>query len=148
VAIVGVKSGDDRGRYHHTPVSAVVRVAIGCDADIVVARQRSRDIATAMKFSATDSAFIATTVSELARALLSHTVQGEIWLHKVDEEKRSGVVIVARDPITCDVAREGRRLVVSDFALPDVCRLVDEFDIASEVGQGTTIRATKWRRRR
>jgi serine/threonine-protein kinase RsbT len=130
------------------PVPAVVRVAIGSDADIVVARQRSRDIATAMHFSKTDSAFIATTVSELARALLSHTERGEIWLHKVDEDTRSGMVIVAHDPIACEVAREGRRLAFSDLALPDVYRLVDEFDVASEAGQGTTIRATKWRRRR
>jgi serine/threonine-protein kinase RsbT len=88
-----------------------------------------------MQFSSTDSAFIATTVSELARALLLHTVRGEIWLHKVHDDERNGVVIVARDPVVCDPK------------LPEVFRLVDEFDVASEAGRGTTIRAAKWCRR-
>ncbi len=113
----------------------------------MVARQQGRALAIAMKFSATDSAFIATTISELARALLSRTVRGEIWLHKVHEDERSGVVIVARDPVASDRATS-HRAKATHFTLPDVGRLVDEFDIASEAGQGTTIRATKWRRRR
>jgi len=125
-----------------------VRVPIGSDADIVIARQQGRALATAMHFSSTDSAFIATTISELARVLLSHTLHGEIWLHTVSEDGRSGVVIVARDPIAHDGWRHGHRGEVSDVNLPDVVRLVDEFDIASEAGRGTTIRATKWCRRR
>jgi serine/threonine-protein kinase RsbT len=112
-----------------------VRVRIETDADIVLARQQSKVLATALQFSPTDSAFIATTVSELARALLSHTVRGEIWLHKVHEDDRNGVVIVARDPVGADPR------------LPEVFRLVDEFDVASEAGRGTTIRAAKWCRR-
>jgi serine/threonine-protein kinase RsbT len=112
-----------------------VRVPIETDADIVLARQQSKVIATALQFSSTDSAFIATTVSELARALLSHTVRGEIWLHKVHEDDRNGVIIVARDPVG------------SVPKLPAVFRLVDEFDVASDAGRGTTIRAAKWCRR-
>jgi serine/threonine-protein kinase RsbT len=142
VPIVGFKRRDDRDQHHASPT---VRVPIGSDADIVVARQQGRALAIAMKFSATDSAFIATTVSELARSLLSHTVRGEIWLHRVHEDERSGVVIVARDPIAPDGVT-GHRAPLTDFTLPDVCRLVDEFDIASEAGQGTTIRPMKWRR--
>ncbi len=120
---------------------------IGSDRDIVMARQQGRSLANTMKFSATDSAFIATTISELARALLSRTVRGEIWLHKIDEDERAGVVIVARDPMASDGAAS-HRAKATQFTLPDVGRLVDEFDIASEAGQGTTIRATKWCRRR
>ena len=125
-----------------------VRVPIGSAADIVVARQQGRALAIAMNFSTTDSAFIATTVSELARALLSHTVRGEIWLHEVHEDERTGVVIVARDPVAHDGWRNGHRAAVPALERPDVCRLVDEFDIASDAGRGTTIRATKWCRRR
>ena len=32
------------------------------------------------------------------------------------------------------------------LGLPGVRRLMDEFDVASEVGKGTTVRATKWKR--
>ncbi|HVQ17120.1 MAG TPA: hypothetical protein VMS40_26130 [Vicinamibacterales bacterium] len=101
-----------------------------------------------MSFSTTDSAFIATTVSELARALLAHTVRGEVWLCEVHEDERSGVVIIARDPVTHDGWHNDRRVLPSDLKLPDVSRLVDEFDVVSEAGRGTTIRATKWCRRR
>ena len=124
-----------------------VRVAIASDTDIIVARQQGRALATAMHFSATDLAFIATTVSELARAVLSRTGRGEIWVHKVHENERSGVVIVARYPAAYDAWRDGRRAIASDLKLPDVFRLVDEFDVVSDAGQGTTIRATKWCRR-
>lgn len=125
-----------------------VRVPIESDADIVVARQQSRALAIAMHFSTTDSAFIATTVSELARALLSRTVRGEIWLHEVHEGERVGVVIVARDPGSPGGRVNGQRAARPDLKLPDVFRLVDEFDVASDAGRGTTIRATKWCRRR
>ena len=128
--------------------SPTVRVPIAADTDIVVARQQGRALAAAMQFSATDSAFIATTVSELARALLARTGRGEIWLHKVHEHERSGVVIVARDPVAHDGWHDGRRAIASDLRLPDVFRLVDEFDVVSDAGRGTTIRATKWCRRR
>jgi serine/threonine-protein kinase RsbT len=124
-----------------------VRVPIESDADIVVARQQGRALAVAMDFSTTDSAFIATTVSELARALLSRTVRGEIWLHKVYEDERAGVVIVARDPVARDRRRNGQR-AAADLNLPEVFRLVDEFDVASDAGRGTTIRAAKWCRQR
>ena len=131
VPIVGFKRRDDRDPHDHTAM-LTIRLPIGSDADIVVARQQGRALAIAMKFSATDSAFIATTISELARALLSRTVRGEIWLHKVHEDERSGVVIVARDPVASDRAPSSRQ--GHDFTLPDIYRLVDEFDIASEAG--------------
>jgi serine/threonine-protein kinase RsbT len=146
VPIVGVKTSGDR--RHNGSAWPTVRVPIESDADIVVARQQGRRLATAMNFSTTDSAFIATTVSELARVLLSHTVHGEIWLHRVCDDERTGVVIVARDPIAHEGWQNGRRAAVADRKLPDVYRLVDEFDVASDAGRGTTIRATKWCRRR
>jgi hypothetical protein len=69
-------------------------------------------------------------------------------LHAVYEDERSGLVIVARDPVVRDGWRQGHRAAVSDLKLPDVFRLVDEFDIAPDAGRGTTIRATKWCRTR
>jgi hypothetical protein len=82
--------------------------------------------------------------------------------------QRAGVVVVARDPITQDAANsretpraharrhelardatnDHRRHGTPDLALPDVFRLVDEFHIGFEAGQGTTITAAKWCRRR
>jgi anti-sigma regulatory factor (Ser/Thr protein kinase) len=125
-----------------------MRVPISSDVDIVVARQQGKAVAGAMNFSPLDAVFIATTVSELARALLARTARGEIWLHRIYEPQRTGVVIVAREPFTRDGTSDGHRRDISDPTLPDVYRLVDEFHIGSEAGQGTTITATKWCRRR
>lgn len=154
--IVASSKVRDRGDFVvGSDQTAEVRVAINADTDIIVARQRSRALALSMKFSTTDSAFIATTVSELARALLSHSGRGEIRVSTVEDDGRVGVVIVARDPCMRDWTAGTHRTVAGTphaFTihrdLPDVYRLVDEFDIATEAGQGTTIRATKWRRQR
>ena len=135
-------------RWAAGSTSPTVRVPIASDSDIVFARQQGRALAAAMHFSATDSAFIATTISELARALFARTGRGEIWLHKVHENERSGVVIIARDPVAHDGRYDGRRAIASGLRLPDVVRLVDEFDVVWDAGRGTTIRATKWCRRR
>lgn len=123
--------------------SSTMRLPIHSDVDIVIARQRGKALAVAMRFSATEAVFIATTVSELARALLARTVRGEISLHRIDEPRRTGVVIVARDPSIGD-ARDSRSQGISERALPAVDRLVDEFHIGGEAGCGTTITATKW----
>jgi serine/threonine-protein kinase RsbT len=98
-----------------------------------------------MNFSATDAAFVATTVSELARMLLEHTPHGEVSLQPVRDNGRVGVVIVARDPSGSVRAGEGSTLA-SGRALPDVCRLVDEVDFATDQACGTTITASKWGR--
>jgi serine/threonine-protein kinase RsbT len=124
----------------------IVRVPIKSDRDIVIARQQGKTLAMAMEFSSTDSAFIATTVSELARALLSRAGCGEIWLHRVSEEARAGLAIVAQDAVMQDGWCHSRA-IASDLTLPEVSRLVDEFHVVSDVGRGTTIRATKWCRR-
>ena len=128
-------------------VAPAARIPIGSHADIVIARQEARALAKTMRFSATDSAFIATTVSELARALLSRTVLGEIRLHAVSDGERSGLAILMRVPGPCDATQPGCHAVVADLALPDVHRLVDEFDVAAD-HDGTTICATKWCGRR
>ncbi len=130
-----------RSRCDHSPTMCV---PINSDVDIVVARQRGKALAGAMRFSATDLAFIATTVSELARALLARTVRGEISLHRIDEPRRTGVLIVAHDPTIRDCLRGSGSRNISELGLPAVDRLVDEFRIDGVAGHGTTITATKW----
>jgi hypothetical protein len=57
------------------------------------------------------------------------------------------MAIVMRIPGPCDPTTGGGHTVAFDLALPDVRRLVDEFDVAANY-DGTTIRATKWCGRR
>jgi len=139
------------GRQENANTSAAVpptvRIAISSDAEVVIARQHGRGLAVAMKFSATDAAFIATAISELARVLLTHSAHGEIWLQAVHDDGKSGVVILAHVPLVREVPADGPPAeLTTQIAVSNVVRLVDEFDVAFDAARGTTIRAARWRR--
>jgi serine/threonine-protein kinase RsbT len=69
----------------------------------------------------------------------------------VDQGGRTGVMIVARDvgPGIADVRsalRDGYSTYQGGLGLglPGSRRLMDEFDIVSELGKGTTVTMTRW----
>src|SRR2546426_3197415 len=78
--------------------------------------------------------------------------RGEISLSVVANGDQQGVVIVARDqgPGIPDVSRALQDGYSTSgglgLGLPGARRLMDDFDIASVVGQGTTVTMRKWRR--
>jgi len=102
-------------------------------------------------FSATDATLIATAISELARNIVLYATRGEIALTAVENGGRPGVIVVARDkgPGIPDL----RRATAGGYStsgglglgLAGVRRLMDEFEIVSEVGTGTTVTARKWK---
>jgi serine/threonine-protein kinase RsbT len=127
-----------------------VRIATRSDADIVEARRRMRDIATTLSLTASDVAMVATAVSELARNILNYAREGEIVLGLAAAAGRRGVVVVARDegPGIADL-----ELAMQDgfstsrglgLGLPGSKRLMDEFEIESAPGTGTTVTLKKW----
>jgi len=127
------------------------RVSVTTDADVVVARQEGRRVAARAGFTATELAVIATAISEIARNIVKFAKRGEVVVTVVSENERTGVTVVARDvgPGIPDVDR-----AVQDgystygglgLGLPGARRLMDEFEIVSEVGNGTTVTMTKWR---
>jgi serine/threonine-protein kinase RsbT len=69
----------------------------------------------------------------------------------VSEDGRHGVTVVARDvgPGIPDVHRALRDGYSTyrglGLGLPGSKRLMDQFEIISEVGKGTTVTMTKWR---
>ena len=120
--------------------------------DIVAARQVGRNVAKELGFGTVDQARITTTISELARNIYLYAGQGEICIEKLWDNGRTGLRIIAEDkgPGISDI-----RKVMEDgyttsgglgAGLPGVKRLMDEFDIAEEVGDGTKITTTKWHR--
>jgi serine/threonine-protein kinase RsbT len=127
---------------------SVVKVASA--ADVVTARQQGRALAAQIGFAGSDLTVIATAISELARNILEYAKTGEIVLGVAQKGSRAGIVIVARDqgPGIPDLWKAmqggfttGRGL---GLGLPGVKRLVDEFEITSEVGKGTTVTVRKW----
>ena len=126
-------------------------IAIRADVDIITARQRGRTLAAELGFQKTDLALIATAISELARNILTYAGEGEIELAHDDRKGRRAIVVVARDrgPGIADVAlalQDGYSTSGSlGIGLPGVRRLMDEFELTSAEGSGTTVKATKWR---
>jgi serine/threonine-protein kinase RsbT len=130
-----------------------IRVPIASGMDIVPARAEGRALANRLGFSKTDATLIATAISEIARNIVMHVGKGEIEIKPVDEGSRCGVAVIARDegPGIGDVAaamepgygsKDGLGL-----GLPGAKRLMDDFEIDSKAGGGTTITMTKWRAR-
>lgn len=126
-------------------------MAINSDQDIVVARQKGRALATELGFASGDATLIATAISELARNIVSYARRGQITLQKVNGEDRQGLLIVASDdgpgiPDVRQALRDGFSTSGSlGLGLPGVRRLMDEFQITSVPGRGTTVAVKKWR---
>ena len=127
-----------------------VCVAVASDQDIVSARMRGRTMALQQGFRATDATLIATAISELARNMLLYAKTGEIAISAIERGDRRGISVVAQDqgPGISDAARamedgfstSGRL----GLGLPGVRRLMDEFDIRTSPGRGTTVTVKKW----
>jgi serine/threonine-protein kinase RsbT len=126
-------------------------VAINSDQDIVAARQSGRALAAELGFSATDSTLIATAISELARNIVSYARKGEITVKTIPGSSRQGILVIASDdgpgiPDVLQAMRDGFSTSGSlGLGLPGVRRLMDEFQIASQPGRGTTVTVKKWK---
>ena len=126
------------------------RIEITSDQDVVRVRQLVRTVAVAVKLSLVDQTKLVTAASELARNTLVYGGGGTVEVSQVDNGRRQGIRIVFAD--------EGPGIADVDLALTDgyttgsglglglsgARRLVDEFGIDTEAGQGTSITVTKW----
>jgi serine/threonine-protein kinase RsbT len=130
-----------------------IRVPIQTDADLVTARAQGRALAQRLGFRPPDPTLIATAISELARNLVMHVGHGEIIMRPLLEPRRYGVLVIVRD--------DGQGITDVDAALqvghasrgglglglPGARRLMDDFEVESELGKGTTVTMRKWRLR-
>jgi serine/threonine-protein kinase RsbT len=132
-------------------VSSDACVSIENETDVVAARQKGRQLAAACGFSSTEQTLIALAISELARNIVTYAHRGEIVLKTALGERR-GIEIVARDrgPGIPDVElalRDGYSTSKSlGLGLPGARRVMDEFEIDSKPGTGTTVTVRKWLR--
>ncbi|MGN9784386.1 anti-sigma regulatory factor [Nonomuraea sp. ZG12] len=125
---------------------------IGSNADIVAVRQQVRTAAVESGFSLIDQTKVVTAASELARNALVYAGGGQVSIEIVEAGRRRGLRLEFRD--------EGPGIPDVDQALTDGWttgtglglglsgsrRLVDEFDLTSVPGEGTTVTVTKWTR--
>src|SRR5699024_7745844 len=120
--------------------------------DVVAVRQLGRKVAKELGFGTVDQARITTAISELARNIFLYAGNGEICICKVQENGQLGLKIISLDE---GPGIEDIRQVMEDgfttsgglgAGLPGIKRLMDDFDIQSEVEKGTKIVIVKWLR--
>ncbi len=125
-------------------------VPIGCGLDIVAARQKGRALALELGFQGSDATLVAAAISEVARNIVEYAKSGEILLQPANNGSKHGLRVVARDrgPGIRDVVQAMQYGYSSrkglGVGLPGAKLLMDEFDIVSKVGVGTTITMKKW----
>lgn len=126
-----------------------ISVPIRAEHDVVRARTLGKDMAKQLGFSEVVQTKVATAVSELARNIFQYAGTGEIRIRRI-EGKRRGIEVVARDqgPGISDPA-----LILSGAyrskwgmgaGLRGTKRLVDEFELDTHPGLGTTVRIRKY----
>ena len=127
-------------------------VPIRTEIDVVIARQRARELASELRFSSSELTLIATAISEVARNIVIYAGAGEITLRIVEQGQRRGLVVFASDrgPGIADIDRAMQDGYSTSrglgIGLPGSKRLMDEFVVSSEVGKGTVVTMTKWER--
>ncbi len=134
------------------------RVAIHGEDDIVFARQRAREVARSLGFGAVDQSRIATAVSELTRNVVRYATNGHgeariRTLSNAAGSQATGIEVEVVDdgpgiPDLDEALREGFTSGAGlGMGLPGTRRLMDEMEVSSAVGSGTTVVIRKWRRR-
>jgi serine/threonine-protein kinase RsbT len=126
-------------------------IALENEHDIAVARGEARTMAAQVGLRLVDQTRIATVASELARNVVKYAGRGRMIAHAVEGEGgRRGLRLVFEDtgPGIPDISAAmrdgfstGRGL---GKGLPGSKRLVDEFQIESEVGRGTRVTVVRW----
>jgi len=127
-----------------------ILVHVSSDSDVVAAREKGRELSARLGFSSIDLTLIVTAISEVARNILLYAHEGDIVLRLDNNDGHRGIVVEARD--------EGPGIPDLDLAmrdsystgnglglgLPGARRLMDEFEIQSELSKGTIVVMKKW----
>jgi serine/threonine-protein kinase RsbT len=132
-------------------VSKSETLPIKDSSDVVFVRQRVRVWATNLKLSLVDQTKIVTAASELGRNTLEHGGGGELEIAEVVDGVRKGIRLSFSDkgPGIVDIkqaltdgftSKQGMGL-----GLGGSKRLMNEFEIKTAPGEGTTVTVTRWK---
>jgi serine/threonine-protein kinase RsbT len=114
-------------------------------------RQIARSWAAELKFSLVDQTKLVTATSELARNTLEHGGGGTMRAEILENGLRRGIKLIFEDhgPGIADLnlaLRDGYTTGAGmGLGLSGSKRLVNEFDIKSEPGRGTTVSIVRWK---
>nr|WP_294787638.1 anti-sigma regulatory factor [uncultured Flavobacterium sp.] len=119
--------------------------------DVVPLRNRVKEYGVKAGMSILNQTKLITATSELLRNLLKYGGGGRVIIESVSNGRDNGVRVTFIDngPGIADISlamKDGYSTGKSmGLGLPGTKRLVNEFDIKSELGNGTTVTITKWK---
>src|SRR3954451_1420922 len=113
--------------------------------DVVLARQRARDVAQALGFDHGEQVRIATATSELARNAHRYAGGGRVVTAQTGDQMQVEVIDDGPGIANLDDIRAGRFVSQTGMGrgLAGVARLMDDLEIETAPGAGTHVRATK-----
>jgi serine/threonine-protein kinase RsbT len=126
-------------------------LALVREQDVVFARQAIRSAARHLGFSIVDQTKLVTAASELARNAVVHGGGGTVVWETVAENGRQGLRLTFNDS---GPGIEDTKLAMKDgwttgtglgMGLPGARRLVNDFELVSQPGVGTTVIITRWK---
>ena len=126
-------------------------IPIKSSSDVVMVRQRVRVLAIEMKFSLVEQTKIVTAASELGRNTLEHGRGGSLELAVITNGARRGICLRFTDqgPGIPDVALALKDGYTSGsgmgLGLGGAKRLMNEFEIDTKPGSGTTVTTIRWK---
>ena len=128
-------------------MTRLLTVRIARDEDVVTARQRARQVADALGFDRQDQTRIATVVSELARNVARYAGEGTVEFALESDGAALGVTVKDKGPgiphLPAVLDGTYRSDTGMGMGIAGVRRIVDEFEIESTAGTGTTVRVRK-----
>lgn len=133
------------------PTAGDRTLPIRTEDDVVRVRQAVRADAAEMGFSLIDQTKLVTAASELARNALKHGGGGSARMERVHNGPRAGLRLVFTDegPGIADVEEALRDGFTTGtglgLGLGGARRLVNDFEIESRPGHGTTVTIVKWK---
>lgn len=119
--------------------------------DVVPFRNRVKEAAAKIGMGMLNQTKLVTAASELVRNLLKYGGGGTVGITQVNNGREEGIRLIFADkgPGIPDVElamKDGYSTGKSlGLGLPGTKRLVNEFDIRSTVGVGTTVTIIKWK---
>ena len=134
----------------HGTVHAVHTQSITTSDDVVRARQLARTLAVECKLSLVEQTKLVTAASELARNTLVYGGGGRMDGEVVHRAGRRGVRLSFSDdgpgiPDVEQALRDGWSSGTGmGLGLSGARRLVDDFDLRTAAGEGTTVTVIKW----
>ena len=132
-------------------VSKTDSLPIRSSTDIVLIRQAVRKWSGELGFSLVDQTKMITAASELARNSLDYGGGGAVRFEMIQEGMKRGLKLVFEDqgPGIADIEQALTDGYTSGkgmgLGLGGAKRLVNAFEIASRVGEGTRVTITRWK---